>query len=849
MDTDNGKVTNNRPQNSLDTDVDENDQNETNGRGEGLRNGRNRGKESVAYKRKIYLNNKSGGADTQTSVTDSNPRVEAGLEHQTETTASPNLAGSGKRIDAAANVQCGVDRKQEADNLWGILRLLPVDGTTWDTVVRFLCQPTDPALLGVCRVLFGLLMMIDTIEERGMSTADIRFGDPTQCQFPLINLLQPLPLQWMYIVYMALLIASTGIMLGLAYRVCCPVFMCCYWYILLLDKTRWNNHSYLFGIFSLLFTITDANRYWSLDALINPRIRNTHVPKWNYILFRAQASGFLLIKQSSLKNYDQSFCIRENIFLVYFIAGLKKLDLDWVMGYSMMDLSHHWVFTPFKYFLTPTQVDVFIVHLGGLVIDLFVGFLLLHEKLRPVGLLISSTFHLMNSQMFSIGMFPYGMLTMQLIFCNQDLPRRLFSSIPPSLRMFIPDSTADDCLPSYHCVYTKDHIKSDTFVGCSGLDVQLPTSQPNKRHKLVSAFTLGFIAWQCFLPYSHGITKGYNSWTNGMYGYSWDMMVHSWDIQHIRVTFKDKDTNQSGYLDPMVWSHGSGRWSGHVDMIKQYAHCIERNLKAYNINNVELYFDIWRSLNQRFQQRIVDPRVDVLQAEWNPFKTVSWLMPLIVNKTQWRQKMYDLDDSMNQNRTEVNYTTTVFVADFPGLNLENYVHKDFDNTSLHVLEGQVIVERIDIEKNLTLAAGEHTQIPADTYHKVHTVSSIPSSYMYTFVNSSDIKFMERLAKFQDDLAKSDTENKSLVVNQTLEKYSQDPYLPHYKNVLLQAKLVEDGKDKGSLLDSFKSFLYMKYKIFRRSLRLGYGSVYCLVTNSSFYDYLNSTYIKETLKNS
>ena len=53
-------------------------------------------------------------------------------------------------------------------------------------------------------------------------------------------------------------------MLGLAYRVCCPVYLCCYWYIFLLDKTSWNNHSYLFGILAFLFTLSDANRYWSV---------------------------------------------------------------------------------------------------------------------------------------------------------------------------------------------------------------------------------------------------------------------------------------------------------------------------------------------------------------------------------------------------------------------------------------------------------------------------------------------------------------------------------------------------------------------------------------------------------
>ena len=36
------------------------------------------------------------------------------------------------------------------------------------------------------------------------------------------------------------------------------------------------------------------------------------------------------------------------IFIVYFIAGLKKLDDDWMSGFSMHHIASHWVFAPFR---------------------------------------------------------------------------------------------------------------------------------------------------------------------------------------------------------------------------------------------------------------------------------------------------------------------------------------------------------------------------------------------------------------------------------------------------------------------------------------------------------------------
>lgn len=35
-----------------------------------------------------------------------------------------------------------------------------------------------------------------------------------------------------------------------------------YYYIFLLEKNTWNNHSYLFGLFAILLACTKANHYW-----------------------------------------------------------------------------------------------------------------------------------------------------------------------------------------------------------------------------------------------------------------------------------------------------------------------------------------------------------------------------------------------------------------------------------------------------------------------------------------------------------------------------------------------------------------------------------------------------------
>lgn len=55
---------------------------------------------------------------------------------------------------------------------------------------------------------------------------------------------------------------AVGIMLGCFYRLSCLMFISTYWYIFFLDKTAWNNHSYLYGLIGFQLTFMDANRYW-----------------------------------------------------------------------------------------------------------------------------------------------------------------------------------------------------------------------------------------------------------------------------------------------------------------------------------------------------------------------------------------------------------------------------------------------------------------------------------------------------------------------------------------------------------------------------------------------------------
>ncbi|TMS08540.1 Vitamin K-dependent gamma-carboxylase [Larimichthys crocea] len=348
-----------------------------------------------------------------------------------DATAGALVGSDGEEQTAQRDAAPKKDQPQTKSKMEKIFGFRKEDLTSWSSLVTLLNRPTDPASLGIFRCLFGLLMAIDVTQERGLSHLDYKYLDGAPvCRFPLFNFLQPLPLDWMYLVYVVMFFGALGIMLGCFYRLSCLMFISTYWYIFFLDKTTWNNHSYLYGLIGFQLTLMDGNRYWSIDGLRRPSIRNAHVPLWNYTLLRTQ------------------------IFIVYFLAGIKKLDADWVEGYSMSYLAHHWLFDPFKLLLPVELVNLLVVHGGGLILDLTAGYLLFFDVTRPYGIFFVSYFHCMNSQLFSIGMFSYTMLATSPLFCYPDWPRRFFARFPAFLKAVLP-LTSPDSQPSTSCVYSE----------------------------------------------------------------------------------------------------------------------------------------------------------------------------------------------------------------------------------------------------------------------------------------------------------------------------------------------------------------------------------------------------------
>lgn len=83
-----------------------------------------------------------------------------------------------------------------------------------------------------------------------------------------------------------------------------------------------------------------------------------------------------------------------------------------------------------------------------------------------------------------------------------------------------------------------------------------------------------------------------------------------------------------------------------------------------------------------------------------------------------------------------------------------------------MLEGQVNVELDKV--NHSLSTGHSMSVPSKRFHKVHTISTTPSCYMYTYVNQTHLNGVLHQTKIggKDD----DKSNNNDFLNEILQRW-------------------------------------------------------------------------------
>ena len=429
------------------------------------------------------------------------------------------------------------------------------------TVLYRLFEPVDGASLAVFRMVFGAILVWEVYRYFSKGWIERYFVDPTfHFTFHGFGWIEPWPGSWMEAHFAVLGALAVCITLGLAYRIVAPLFFLGFTYVFLLEQARYLNHFYLVCLLAFLLAVVPAHRVWSLDALLaRPRWPET-VPAWSLWLLRAQ------------------------IGLVFFFAGVAKLNGDWLRGEPLrIWLGERTDFPVIGRFFTE-DLTPWLFSYGGLLFDLFVIPLLIWPRTRLLAFLAAVGFHMTNQQLFTIGIFPFLALGTALLFFPADWPRFRWLRAkrrPPRQPIITPG-------PSAPHGWRLGRVRT----------------------ALVGGLAL-YLAVQVLMPLRHFAIPGNVSWTEEGHRFSWHMKLRDKEAQTQFEVFDEG--KQLGFADPgryltdWQWEEMSSR----PDMILQFAQLVERDARRQGLGDVEVRANVLASLNGREEQPLIDPKADL----------------------------------------------------------------------------------------------------------------------------------------------------------------------------------------------------------------------------------------------
>ena len=438
-----------------------------------------------------------------------------------------------------------------------------------------LFAPVDNASLILFRIVFGGIMFWEVTRYFRYNWIYRYWVEPHfNFSYAPFNF-KPLPETYMYGLWYVLGILAVFIIIGFLYRISTTLFFLLFSYTYLLEQGRYLNHFYLVILISFIMIFISAHRNFSVDSLIWKAKRSSLAPAWNLWLVR-----FL-------------------IGVPYFFGGIAKINPDWLQGYPLaiwllgdtdfpiigQYFSEHWM--------------ILFISYSGLLLDLLVVPFLLWKKTRWPVFIVIALFHLMNSRLFTIGIFPWFMMGATAMYFRPDWPRRLLNKLKLLKKVPEPD------------------FRLQSF--------NTPSSR-SQRRILVGVGLFVFL--QLVLPFRHLLIPGNVHWTEEGHRYSWHMKLRS-KSGYTRFYIQNQNTGErievktESYLEP--WQ--IDKMDGKPYMIWEFAQFLKKEYKLMG-SDVAVYVDAIASLNGRTYQQIIAPNFDITKKPKPWLGSADWIIPL-----------------------------------------------------------------------------------------------------------------------------------------------------------------------------------------------------------------------------
>lgn len=438
-----------------------------------------------------------------------------------------------------------------------------------------LTQETSIAPLAVFRMVFGAILFVSIIRFMLNGWVDDLYVSP-QYYFTYYGFewVKPLGQTGMYLLFSTLALAFLFQAFGFLYRWASAYAFLAFTYVELIDKTNYLNHYYFVSIICLLLIFAPAHRYFSVDVWRKPSIKRTHLPYWVIFIFQLQLG------------------------LVYFFAGLAKLNYEWL--FEALPLK---IWLPAKShlpligsFLKEEWVAYLFSWFGALY-DLSIPFLLIFSRTRWFAYFLVIVFHLATYLLFQIGMFPFIMIGATLIFFSPEFHQKIIHQIS---KVF--------------------HLKS------AKTDRKTLTFYPKTKNFIAFGLTIYFFV-QITFPFRYLAYPGKLYWTEEGYRFSWRVMLiekAGYAIFHITdpESGRSWEANNYDFLTP----NQEKMMATQPDMILQFAHFLADHYQNQGIKNPEVRVESYVSLNGEPSRLFIDSTLDLTTID-DSFAHKKWILP------------------------------------------------------------------------------------------------------------------------------------------------------------------------------------------------------------------------------
>jgi len=436
---------------------------------------------------------------------------------------------------------------------------------------KYINSHTDSSPLVVFRVFFGILMFFSIVRFWYNGWIETIYIEPVlhfkYYGFEWVKSLN----KWNYLLFALCAVTSILITIGYKYKISIILFFLSFTYIELIDKTTYLNHYYFVSIISFILIFVPANCKFSVDSF-RKNIVYEKIPNWTIDVIKVM------------------------LFIVYFYAGLAKINSDWLI--QAMPLS---IWLPGKYdlpiigFLMDQKWVAYAMSWCGMIYDLLIGFFLFSKKYRNIAFLFVVIFHLMTAVFFpSIGMFPYIMITSTIIFLN----KKVHLNIIKYLKKIFYISSKNKILTTYE---TKNIIVYILSV---------------------------FLLIQILFPFRYLLYSGELFWNEEGYRFSWRVMLME-KAGYTTFTVIDKNSDKRIMVqnDKFLTTFQEKQMSFQPDMILEYAHFLGNFYKKKGFTNPSVFADSYVTLNKRISTRFIEKDFDLLSTK-DSFLKKKWIIPI-----------------------------------------------------------------------------------------------------------------------------------------------------------------------------------------------------------------------------